>query len=218
MEKTTIMYRIQVLTLGILLFGLQSWAQTGSWISLFDGKTLDGWKASENAASFRVEDGCIVHDGPRSHLYYVGDVAGHRFTDFEFKAQVYTFENANSGVYFHTRFQENGYPNHGYEVQVNNSHRDIIRTGSLYNVVDVADKYALDRQWFELYIKVQGNHVLVKVDGTTVVDYTQMDDRSRLVRKDDHFGRFVDAGTFAIQAHDPNSKVMYKDIQVRMLD
>lgn len=192
--------------------------QSSEWISLFDGETLAGWKASENEDSFRVEDGCIVHDGPRSHLFYVGEVAGHQFKDFEFKAQVYTFEQANSGVYFHTRFQEKGYPNYGYEVQVNNSHRDIIRTGSLYNVVDVADKYALDGQWFELYIRVTGHRVVVKVDGTVVVDYTQMEDRSRLVRKDDHFGRFIGQGTFAIQAHDPNSKVMYKDIRVRVLD
>lgn len=192
--------------------------QTGRWVSLFDGKTLTGWKASDNAASFRVENGCIVQEGPRSHLYYVGDVADHAFRNFEFKAQVYTFENANSGVYFHSRFQETGFPNYGYEVQVNNSHRDAIRTGSLYNVVDIADKYAVDGEWFELYIRVEGNRVIVKVDGTTVVDYTQMADKSRLVRQEDHFGRYVGSGTFAIQAHDPNSKAMYKDIQVRILD
>jgi len=193
-------------------------AQTGRWISLFDGKTLNGWKASENESSFRVEDGCIVQEGPRSHLYYMGDVSSHVFKNFEFKAQVYTFENANSGIYFHTRFQEKGFPNYGYEVQVNNSHRDAIRTGSLYNVVDIADKYAVDGEWFELYIKVVGNHVIIKVNGTTVVDYTQMTDKSRLVRQEDHFGRYVDFGTFAIQAHDPGSKVKYKDIQVKILD
>lgn len=196
----------------------QAFPQTNDWIPLFDGKTLNGWKASENESSFRVVDGCIVHDGPRSHLYYVGEVAGHRFTDFEFKAMVYTFANANSGIYFHTHFQEKGFPNYGYEVQVNNSHRDIIRTGSLYNVIDVADHYALDEQWFELYIRVEGQRVVVKVDGITVVDYTQLDDKARLVRRDDHFGRYIDQGTFAIQAHDPNSKVMYKDIQVRLLN
>jgi len=193
-------------------------AQTGQWISLFDGSTLNGWKASENQSSFRVEDGCIVQEGPRAHLYYTGDVGSHVFKNFEFRAKVLTFENANSGVYFHTRFQEEGFPNYGYEVQVNNSHRDPIRTGSLYNVVDIADKYAVDGEWFELYMKVVDNHVIIKVDGTTVVDYTQMTDKGRLVRKEDHFGRYVDSGTFAIQAHDPGSKAMYKDIQVRILD
>src|SRR6202041_129960 len=42
------------------------------WINLFDGKTLDGWKASDEPGTFSVEDGKIVVHGPRSHLYYVG--------------------------------------------------------------------------------------------------------------------------------------------------
>lgn len=209
--------KIQI-TLIFITLSLSLFAQQREWISLFDGKTLKGWKASESQTSFRVENDYIIHDGPRSHLYYVGDVGHHSFKNFEFRAQVKTFENANSGVYFHTRFQEKGYPNYGYEVQVNNSHRDVIRTGSLYNVVDVADKYAVDGEWFELYIKVVDNNVVVKVGGKTVVVYTQMEDRTKLVRKDDHFGRYIDSGTFAIQAHDPGSKVMYKDIQVKILD
>lgn len=188
------------------------------WISLFDGKTLSGWKASENAESFHIRDGAIVHDGPRSHLYYVGDVADHDFKNFEFKAKVFTFPEANSGLYFHSRFQEKGFPNYGYEVQVNNSHKDRIRTGSLYNIVDLSDHYALDNTWFELYIKVVDKRVQVKVDGVLVVDYTELDDKDRLVREKDHFGRFLSAGTFAIQAHDPTSKAMYKEIMVRILN
>lgn len=201
----------------LTLSGMQKPKEKG-WISLFDGKTLNGWKASENGDSFRVQDGAIIHDGPRSHLYYDGEVGAHDFKNFEFKAKVYTWPEANSGLYFHSKYQEKGYPNHGYEVQVNNSHKDRIRTGSLYNVVDLSDKYALDNQWFELYIKVVDNRVQVKVDGVLVVDYTQLRDKERLVRNDDHFGRFLTSGTFAIQAHDPNSKAMYKDIMVKVLN
>src|SRR5690606_20649381 len=104
----------------LVLWFSNATAQTGKWISLFDGKTLNGWKASDDPSSFRVEDGCIVQEGPRAHLFYVGDVGNHDFKNFEFKAQVYTFENANSGIYFHTHWQEKGFPNYGYEVQVNN--------------------------------------------------------------------------------------------------
>jgi hypothetical protein len=39
------------------------------WIPLFDGRTLDGWKANESGGSFRVVDGQIAVDGPRSHLH-----------------------------------------------------------------------------------------------------------------------------------------------------
>ena len=98
-------------------------AQDG-WMSLFDGKSLDGWKVGENAATFSVQDGAIVVFGPRAHLYYQGPVQNHVFTNFEWKADVMTFPGANSGMYFHTEYQEGGWPAKGYEVQVNNSHTD----------------------------------------------------------------------------------------------
>ena len=103
-------------------------AQDG-WISIFDGKSLDGWKVGENASTFSVQDGAIVVFGPRAHLYYQGTVENHVFTNFEWKADVMTFPGANSGMYFHTEYQEGGWPSKGYEVQVNNSHTDPIRTG-----------------------------------------------------------------------------------------
>ena len=59
-------------------------------LSLFDGKSLQGWKASENPASFSVQDGVIVVHGPRAHLFYAGPVADHNFKNFHFKADVMT--------------------------------------------------------------------------------------------------------------------------------
>src|SRR5665647_2178683 len=107
------------------------------WISLFDGKSLNGWKTNENPGTFRVENGAIVVEGPRSHLFYDGPAKNHDFKNFEFKAQVMTMLGANSGIYFHTAYQETGCPSKGYEVQVNNSHSDWRRTGSLYAIEDV---------------------------------------------------------------------------------
>src|ERR1043166_542102 len=71
------------------------------WFSLFDGKSLDGWKANENTGTFSVVDGDIVAHGPRSHLFYVGPVSNHDFKNFEFKAEVMTKPSSNSGIYFH---------------------------------------------------------------------------------------------------------------------
>jgi len=184
------------------------------WISLFDGKTLAGWKATENVESFQVKDGAIVVDGDRSHLFYTGDIAGHEFKNFELKLKIYTFPEANSGVYFHTKYQEKGFPGRGYEVQVNNSHTDRIRTASLYNIKNVYEKHASDHEWFEMHIKVVDKHVQVKVDGELVVEYTEIQEGG----KKDHTDRFPPTGTFALQAHDPNSKIMYKDIMVRVID
>ena len=148
-------------------------AQTDGWVSLFDGKTLDGWKASENPSTFSVADGAIVVNGDRSHLYYVGPVNNHVFTNFEFKADVMTTPGSNSGMYFHTEFQEGGWPAKGYEVQVNNSHTDWRRTGGLYAIVDVKEAPAKDGDWFTQQIAVTGKHVVIRVDGKVTANYTE---------------------------------------------
>jgi hypothetical protein len=199
------------LTLGLLAVPS---AQSGGWVPLFDGKTLEGWKPSENPATFRVEDGAIVVDGPRSHLYYVGPVNNHVFTNFEWKADVMTTPGSNSGMYFHTEFQEGGWPAKGYEVQVNNSHTDWRRTGGLYAIVDVKEAPAKDNEWFTQHIIVQGKQVTVKVNGKVTAEYTEPEKPERPA---DMAGRTLGSGTFALQGHDPKSKVFYKNIMVKVL-
>ncbi|NUQ62820.1 MAG: DUF1080 domain-containing protein [Pirellulales bacterium] len=178
-------------------------------VGLFDGKTLDGWKVGQNADTFQVRDGRIVVNGPVAHLFYVGDVNGHAFKNFHFKADVMTFPQANSGLYFHTKYQEEGWPKYGYEAQVNNSHKDWRRTGSLYAIKDVSEAPAKDNTWFTEEIIVQGKHIVIKVDGKTVVDYTEPEG----VTGD----RRLSKGTFALQGHDPGSTVHFKNIRVKVL-
>jgi len=187
-------------------FGL---AAEDDWKCLFDGKTLDGWKASENPDSFKVEDGQIVAFGPRAHLFYTGDVEDHDFKNFHFKADVMTTPGSNSGLYFHTKYQEQGWPSVGYEAQVNNTHRDPKKTGGLYGISDVFKAPAKDNEWFTQEIIVRGKQIVIKVNGETLVDYTEPDDATG--------GRKLSSGTFAIQAHDPKSKVFVKNIQVKPL-
>lgn len=184
------------------------------WISLFDGKSLNGWTASEHPATFRVEDGMIVVNGPRAHLFYTGPVHNHNFKDFEFKARVMTMPKANSGIYFHTEYQESGWPAKGYEVQVNNSHSDWRRTGSLYAVQDVREVYVKDSVWYTEHIIVKGKRVQIKINDKTVVDYTEPDN---VERPADMAGRKISSGTFALQGHDPESKVFFKEVMVKPL-
>ncbi|HXG67127.1 MAG TPA: DUF1080 domain-containing protein [Blastocatellia bacterium] len=186
----------------------------GKWISLFDGKSLDGWKASENPATFRVENGAIVVDGPRAHLFYVGPVMNHNFKNFEFKADVMTTPGSNSGIYFHTEYQESGWPAKGYEAQVNNTHRDPRKTGSLYAIKDVTEAPAKDNEWFTEHIIVKGKQIIIKVNDKTLVDYTEPENAERPANM---AGRLLSIGTFALQGHDPQSKVFYKNIMVRPL-
>jgi len=190
--------------------------KSAGWIRLFDGKTLDGWKASENKDTFSVQDGMLVVKGARSHLFYVGPVENADFTNFEFKADVMTRPNANSGMYFHTAYQETGWPDKGYEVQVNNSHSDWKRTGGLYAVVDIKDPPAKDNEWFTQQIRVSGKHIVITVNGKVTVDYTEPEGVSQ-TGYPNMPGRKLSSGTFAIQGHDPGSVVYYKNIMVKPL-
>lgn len=185
------------------------------WVSLFDGKSLKGWKVGENADSFSVQDGAIVANGPCAHLFYNGPVEDHNFKNFEFKADVMTTPGSNSGLYFHTKYQESSWPLQGFEAQVNTSHADPKRTASLYEVVDVLKVPVKDNEWFTQEIIVRGKRIVVKVNGQKLVDYTEPDDIKPVRRG---FDRRLTSGTFAIQAHDPKSKVFFKNIMVKPLD
>lgn len=204
---------VLVLSLGFMTTTFGQKKQNG-WISLFNGKNLDGWQVGENAASFSVENGTIKVSGLRGHLFYMGDVESHEFVNFEFKAKVMTKPSANSGIYFHTTYQEGGWPSKGYEVQVNNSQSDWKRTGSLYNVQNVKETYVKDNEWYTEYIKVEGKRVIIKINDTVVVDYTEPENA---LREEGHRYRLLTKGTFAFQAHDPGSTVFYKDIMVKPL-
>lgn len=183
---------------------------------LFNGKDLSGWtKAKENDDAFQVKDGAIVANGKRCHLYYTG-VKGKTpaFTDFELKVDVMTRAKSNGGIYFHTAFQESGWPEKGFEVQVNNSHGDWKKTGGIYNVQDNKEPFK-DDEWFTEHIIVKGKNVQVFVNGKKVSDWTQPADWKG---PQGNPGRVLGAGaTFAFQAHDPGSTIMYKNVRVKVL-
>lgn len=182
------------------------------WIEMFDGESLKGWKVNENPDSWKVEDGMLVCNGPRAHLFYVGQ--DKPFKNFHFKADVKTTKGSNSGIYFHTRYQETGWPKYGYECQVNISHTDPKKTSGLYSVKDVFDPPAKDDQWYTQEIIVEGRHIQMKVDGKTLVDYTEPENKPA---DSNDFERRLGEGTFALQAHDPQSVVYFRNLKVKRL-
>jgi len=191
-------------------------------IPLFDGKSLDGWKASENQGSFRVEDGVIVCDGPRSHLFYMGQDGAARFKNFEFTAEVMTTPGSNSGIYFHTEFQDKDWPSKGYESQVLNSNRaepgnayvEHKMTGSLYAVRNAWKTPARDNEWFRYRIRVEGKTIRIWINDAMTVDYTEPE---APFRPGAMKGRVLSSGTFALQCHDPKSTVRYRNLRVQKL-
>jgi len=203
---------LMLLFTSLLLAGCQTTPakNVAQWQSLFDGKTLEGWQASENKETFTTRNGMIVAHGPRSHLFYTGPVNDANFKNFEFQADVLTTPGSNSGIYFHTEYEETGWPSKGFECQVNTTHSDRKKTGGLYNVQDVIDEApSVDDQWFHYYIRVEDNHVIIQIDGKTTVAWTQPEDWEQS-------GRRIGEGTIALQGHDPDSVVYYKNIMVRV--
>ena len=172
------------------------------WISLFNGKNFDGWKIGDaKQGKWKIENGNIVANGPRSHLYTIKE-----FKNFEFKAEVMTTPGSNSGIYFH---QKVGFPSAGYESQVNVSHGDPVKTGSLWGVVKLYETPAKDNKWWEQHIIVRGQNIVVKINGKTVLDYTEP--------KGVQGGRKISSGSFALQAHDPKSVIYYRKLRVKPL-
>lgn len=190
------MKRVLVLIAAVLLCAALSPAADDGWIEMFDGKTLDGWKANERPENWTVEDGCIAGHGERSHLFWMKEECG----DCEFTAEVKINDHGNSGMYFRAQFME-GWPN-GYEAQVNSTHTDWKRTGSLYNFVNIKEQLVPPDTWFTQHIIAQGNHIIIKVNGKTVVDY--VDEKNTHTR-----------GYLALQQHDPGSTVRYRNLKMR---
>ncbi|CAN5386505.1 DUF1080 domain-containing protein [soil metagenome] len=190
----------------IIIFS--SSAPKDEWVTLFDGKSFDGWKLAEHPESFKIEDGMIVVHGERGHMFYEGSYQNHDFKNFELKATVKTTPGSNSGIFILTEYQAESWPKQGFEIQVNNSHTDWIRTGSVYGIQNVKEVTMKDDEWFNMGIKVVGKTITVSLNGKVVNEYTESDTAEK-----PKFRR----GTIALQGHDPKSLVYYKDVMIKAL-
>jgi opacity protein-like surface antigen len=206
-------------------------ADNDGWKSLFNGNDLTGWKSNEEVPGvFSVVDGQLKVSGGRAHLFYVGENGEAKFQSFELKLKVKTTAGSNSGVYIHTKYQDKGWPDAGYECQVNSTHTDPKKTGSLYGVINIlallegqkepeGGKHikvplapSKDDEWFDYHIKVEGKHITLKVNGETTVDFTEPEGWDPAKELKNMPGRKLTEGTIALQGHDPKSTVFYKDI------
>ncbi len=192
------------------------------WHVLFDGETFDGWEASENKDSWIIEDGAFMTNGPRSHLFYTGDVLDHDFKNFEFVVDVKTLPGSNSGIYIHTEFQDKDWPAKGYECQVFNSPPDapegdyveLKMTGSIYAISNSWKSPVPDNEWFNYRVVVQGKTIQTYINDQLIAAYTEPE---KPYRPESISGRLLSTGTFAFQCHDPGSKVYFKNIKVKPL-
>lgn len=183
--------------------------------SLFNGKDFTGWKV-QNPASWSIENGAMKANGVPSHAFYAGDFRNASFRNFELKVDVMTRNNSNGGIYVLTEFQETGWPKKGFEIQVNNTYKDPVKTGSLYHVADIMEAPAKDEEWFTEHIIVKGDTITVKVNDKQTVSWTQPADWKG--GREGPGRSITGPGTIALQAHDANSVVYYRNIRIKPLD
>ena len=168
-------------------------------VQLFNGKNLTGWKTHpEDKAKWEVKDGVLVGSGQKGHLFSErGD-----YENFVYRVEAKINDHGNSGQYFRTQVGPS-FPS-GYEAQINSTHRDPVKTGSLYNFVAVKDMLVKPDEWFTQEVTAVGNHIIIKVNGKTTVDFVD--------KKNTHT-----KGHFALQQHDPGTVVMFRKIEVKEL-
>jgi len=201
-----------IVALGLSSFAAAAESEEG-FVRLDNGKDFEGWKINESPDSWSIVDGCFQAKGPRSHLFYVGD--DKPFKNFELRVDCKAKNNSNGGIYIHTKFQDENWPKYGHEVQVNNSYKaDPKKSGSLYGIVDVTEQHIPDDTWWTETVIVKGRHVTIKLNDKVVVEYDEPEGKEPFSKD---FERRLGSGTFALQAHDPKSTILYKNIRVKRL-
>lgn len=180
------------------------------WQVLFDGKSLDGWKVAESPESIRLEDGCVVLNGKRAHLFWLGSDGKATFGNFEAEIVFQSAKGSNAGLFFHTKWQDKGWPLQGLECQINATHSDWRKTGSVYSFKDVKEAGHGDDEWVTMRLRVEGKTVKVWVNDKLHNEWTQPEDHPEKTKR-------LDGGTFALQAHDPDSVVKVKSLRVKPL-
>lgn len=196
---------------GVFLAGMGSpqhaRAQDAGWISLFDGKTLEGWEKVGNEKSvWEVKDGALRGSGPSSMLVSTQGP----YKNFRYRAEVMINDKGNSGLYFRAA-RKPGFTD-GYEAQIDSTHTDPIRTGSLYGMCHVYKRLVEPDTWFTYELEVRDDvwrgrpvtKIKITVDGNELYEYLD-------------FALTFKEGHFAFQQHDPGSKVSIRKVEVMPL-
>jgi len=174
------------------------------WVSLFDGKTMKGWEKVGNQMSvWEVKDGAICGSGPASMLV---NTTG-PYTNFRYRAEIKINDGGNSGLYFRTT-RKPGFAD-GYEAQIDSTHSDPIRTGSLYGLCHVYKQLVKPDTWFKYELEVRDDvwrgrkvtRIKVVVDSNELYEHLE-------------FTQLFKSGHFAFQQHDPGSKVCIRKVEV----
>ncbi|GHT17420.1 hypothetical protein FACS1894189_3240 [Planctomycetales bacterium] len=213
-KKENTMKRMALSLFALLLTASFAAAEDG-WVKIFDGETLNGWKSNETYEGFEVKDSAIVGKGNRNHLYYMEELQ-----NFELKLDVKISKGGNSGVYVKSQWQDAAWPVTGFELQVNSSHDDPVKTGSLYNIIKIFKAPHGDDEWFNYHIICKGDVLEVRVNGELLYTYVDPMEKGGVPQDGkitEQNKRISQKGYIALQQHDPKSIPTYKNITLKKL-
>src|SRR5215217_3610422 len=171
--------------------------------SIFDDKTLDGWKMAGDGRFVIVEsDAAIESEGGMGLLWYSEKIYKNFMLKLEWKV---SDEGDNSGVF--VRFPDpDDSPNiavrEGYEIQIDDKASDPIhQTGAIYDFA-APSRIASNRigQWNTMEIQVVNQSYTVIINGQKVTEFT---------------GSRLTEGYIGLQAHDDKSKVSFRNIIIK---
>lgn len=226
--KTIIYLGLILLTLNTNAVNAQS-SKKGGWISLFDSKTLNGWKNAQRDTlpekSWSVENGEIKFDPSKGHGSDI--ITTRSFKDFEFTLQFKISEGGNSGIKYFL------IPNTslGCEFQIidDMKHPDAKlgvkgdrKTGALYDLIPpAADKpYKPAGEWNTVKIIVKGNHAEHWLNGKKILEYDRSSEAFKEAIANSKFKNtkgFAEATSSPILLQAHGDKVAYRDIKIKEL-
>ena len=213
------MHSTRLCSLLLIACGLGSAATSDNWISLFNGKDLQGWK-HVGPGQMVVEDGLIRTAGGMGLLYWAGGPIGNCTIRVVFKMRDH---NDNSGVYVRIPIEphEAWMPvNYGYEVQIDNiaeGEDEYHVTGTLYSLTKpLARPGKPGPEWNTMTITLNGPRTIVMVNGQKVTDYTEGAPvpPKKLTYQPERGLRPI-FGFFGLQNHSDHDIVFFKSVELQ---
>jgi hypothetical protein len=218
--------------LALALGAGSAFAAQEKWVSLFDGKTLKGWKPLQGTAKYEVRDGAIigiVTEGVPQNSFLITEEL---FGDFIFEAEFKAAPGINSGFQFRSAPPDGAKQTRvfGYQFEIDPTPRAL--TGGLYEEgrrgwfqpaknngepKEAWNKTHGDKlkpgEWNKMRIEARGNHIKTWLNGHLLADYIDKDEDVRIKR-----------GFFGIQVHSTKNaelfgkEVAFRNLRVQKLD
>lgn len=139
-------------------------SQEAGWITLFDGKSLDGWD-QVGESNWRVEDGAIVVDK------MAGKEAGYLvskkpYKNFIVRVEFWPSDDANSGIYFRCLDPKKITDRTCYEANIFDQRQDpSYGTGAITRYVEVNPMPKAGGKWNTYEVTANGRDITVVLNG-----------------------------------------------------